>query len=97
MAGPVTLLYLEFKDLGDQIMALADRQSSGLRAFRIHTKNIDELLDSNILTAINRSDRDGIRKLESALRMEIDIDSAFAAIESYILDYDQAFRREILH
>ena len=97
LGGQVTLLYLEFKDLGDQIMALADRQSSGLRAFRIHTKNIDELLDSNILTAINRSDRDGIRKLESALRMEIDIDSAFAAIESYILDYDQAFRREILY
>lgn len=34
----VTALYLEFKDLGDQIMAISDRQSAGLITFRIDTK-----------------------------------------------------------
>ena len=92
----VISLYLEFKDLGDQIMALADRQLAGLRAFRTDTKKISELLDSKILATINRSDRYGMLKMESALRMEIDIDTAFAAIESYMLDSDQVIHREIL-
>ena len=87
-------MYLEFNDLGDQIMAMADRQLSGFKTFRKDTRKIGEMIDTIILTTINLSDRDGVRKLESALRMEIDIDVAFAAIESYMLDSDQQAQRE---
>ncbi len=92
----VAELYREFKGLGDEIIALADRRRDALETFRKNVREIDELIDEKLQVSIDRTAPDAITKLEAALDMEINIDEAFAAIQGYIAQADPALRQEVL-
>lgn len=92
----VTLLYREFKKLGDRIIALANERQEALIRIRHDVKDIDELIEAKVKKSINRSDLDATKKLVASLEMEVNINEAFAAIESYILHPDPAFQREVV-
>jgi hypothetical protein len=88
-------LYREFKMMGDKIVALADRRRDALEAFRRYALEIDGLIDDELQKPIHASGQDGMKKLHSALDMEINIFKAFAAIEGYAARPDPALRSEI--
>ena len=88
--------YSEFKGLGDEIIALADRRRDALETFRKNVREIDDLIDEKLQVSIDRTAPDAITKLEAALEMEVNIDEAFAAIEGYIAHADPALRQEVL-
>ena len=81
----VSVLYQEFKTLGDEITSLSKQRYVSLAVFRKDVLEIDELIDEKLQPAIDRSAADALTKLEAALDMEVNIDEAFAAIEGYIL------------
>ncbi len=90
----VATLYADFKTLGDEIVTLADEQYALLQTIRKSVKEIDQLIDEKLQQAIDMTAPDGLKKLHSALEMEINIDEAFAAIEGYVLHPDAALRAE---
>jgi len=90
----VTTLYIEFKQLGDQIMTLADQQATELLILRESIKDIEELIDEKLKISINRAVLRADMKLESALGMENNIEEYMAAIEDYLDSQDPALLEE---
>ena len=90
----VTTLYIEFKQLGDQIMTLADQQATELLILRESIKDIEELIDEKLKISINRAVLRADMKLESALGMENNIEEYMAAIEYYLDSQDPALLEE---
>ena len=86
--------YSEFRALGDQIVQLASQRRRALEVFRRNVLEIDELIDEELQIAIDTTNPVGMKKLHSALEMEINIDEAFFAIEGYVLHPDPSLRRE---
>jgi signal transduction histidine kinase len=92
----VVALYIEFKQLGDQIMNLTDQQATELQIFRESVENIEELIDEKLKISIDRSVLRAEKKLESALGMENNIEEYVAAIEDYLDSQDPTLLEEIL-
>ncbi|GEM_PF-1992578 len=87
----VSKLYLEFKPLGNEIMTLADQRQAALEVFRKDVGEIEKLVHRSVSGIAPNA----MKKLESALKMEINIDKAFAGIEAYISQPDAGLRQEI--
>lgn len=88
-------LYEEFKVLGDEIVALADRRQGTLETFRRNAMEIDELIDEKIQKAIDTTIPGGLKKWQAAAALNKHIDKSFAAIQGYVLHPNPALRREV--
>ena len=72
-------LYAEFKQLGDEIMDLADQRRADVLQLREDVVDIDMLLEEMLATQSDQA----VAKLEAALRMQIAIEQAFSVVEAY--------------
>ena len=89
--------YREFKELGDEIIALADRRRAALETFRKNFREIDDLIDEKLQGSIDRTAPDAIKKFEAATRMDEIVDEFFPAFEVYILEQNPALRQAVPH
>ncbi len=92
----VAKLYEESKGSGYEIMTLVDQRYVALQIFQKDVKEIGDLIDSRLQTAIDRTASDGMKKLEASLEMEVSVDRTFNAIESYMAQPEPSLRQEIL-
>ena len=92
----VAKLYEESKRSGYEIMTLVDQTNATLQILQRDVKEIGDLIDSRLQTAIDRTASDGMKKLETALEMEISVDRSFQAIEAYMAQPEPRLRQEIL-
>lgn len=91
----VASLYAEFKMLGDQLMDLSDRRQSDIVQLRADVCKIDSLLDEMLSDRANHDLVSAGAKLESALRMQIDIEQTFSVVEAYTLAATPAMHEEL--
>ena len=84
-----------FQRLGDEIMTLAQQRSNDLFFFRSEYQELDELIDKKLRNAIDRAAADSMKKLETALDMNIRIEKALGSTTAYILKADPGLKRVI--
>lgn len=87
--------YADFKELGDQIIIVVDRQFAQLQRLRRDVESIDALIDDRLQPSIDRSAPQAFTQLEAALDMEINIDELFGAVEGYLVERDPRLLEEI--
>ena len=87
--------YTEFKALGDEIITVSLSRRTSLQSLRSIVSNLDEVLDSiSRGLAGDQQSREQI-KLTAALRMEVEIEKAFAAVEAYTAMHDPELKEEL--
>ncbi|MCH9053849.1 MAG: MCP four helix bundle domain-containing protein, partial [Proteobacteria bacterium] len=89
-------LYGEFKALGDEIVALADRRRGALETFRRYALEIDELIEEKLQKVIDITTPEGMKKWQAAATLNELIDESLAAIVGYMLHPEPALRREVM-
>ena len=80
----VAELHGEFQSLGARIIDLTDLQEPEIAELRKNIVEIDEIIDQELQPLVDRTASGSLQKLEAALEIEINVDEAFAAIQSYI-------------
>ena len=85
-------LYAEFKLLGEEIVALADRRQSALRALRTSTEAVDDLLDEK-LSLVDINTPNGVAKRRGVMDLDNFINEIFPPMEAYLVHRDPAVRQ----
>ncbi len=94
--GPLLIeIQRSYADLGDRIMNTAETRNAAVRTLRRWIKQIDDLIDGSLQRGLDPAAPDYTTKLHAALDMEINVDEAFGAIESYTHSPDPDLLTEI--
>ena len=80
----VATRYQNFAARGDEITRLAEQRTQALASFRILVNELDELVDVEFQSPLDRSAPGALAKIEAALDMEINIDEAFSALDGIL-------------
>lgn len=72
------------QEFGVRIIDIIDRVEPIILQLRNDVAEIDEVIDQRLQPLVNRNDPKSLSKLKAVLEMDITIDEAFAAIQSYI-------------
>ncbi len=81
----ISLVDQQHKEIGNTIVSIAQQRQDLLLRLSVKARAIDELIDEELQATIQFSDPDAVIKHSSALDMEVNIDEAYATIESYAL------------
>jgi len=84
-----------FEELSDNIIGVTNDIQSSLTRLSNDGANIEEILNDQLKVLIDRNAPDGLSKLEAVLNMDIRVDEAFLAIQSYMASPDPRIRQTV--
>lgn len=76
--------YTEFKVLGDELMDISSSRETNLLELRTDVTRIDLSLDSLVKNLTSQESPTQMQKTVAALRMQVEIEKAFAVVEAYV-------------
>jgi len=80
----VFALYSNIVSLGDDLMETVQQQRQSLKRLRWDVAQIDQLIKLDMNRNVDRTASDARQLVEQLLKMEIQIEVAFAAVEGYV-------------
>ena len=85
LGAELARLFVEFTELGHEMMALSDLTAVGIERLGGIVRSIDEFVDEKLQVTVDMTTPGSMERLHAAFEMEINIDEAYAAITSYLL------------
>ncbi|MGK5090803.1 ATP-binding protein [Deltaproteobacteria bacterium TL4] len=86
--------YQQFVQLGNQITKLAYEQYNTLQLFRLDSRKLNTIINKQLLPRIVKSSAAGMDQMESAVKMQTDINQAYGAIEAYLSLQDPNIQKQ---
>lgn len=87
--------YSEFRILGDELIRISTDREVDLEELRAEVATIDVMLDHMIEGLVERNTPRESRKLVALLRMQVEIEKAFAVVEAYTAMHLPEMKQEL--